>query len=108
MINIEDQNFLFGLAVVSEQAAAIGVTAVPTPDVDSDSDLWFVFETLMGSIQVVAADDGVSECCGHAIIDSKAMRKVEPGQTIVQVGETPTNTDGLVFTRFTRMLIKLH
>ena len=31
-----------GMAVVSDQAVAIGVTAVPTPITDMGSDLWFV------------------------------------------------------------------
>ena len=33
-----------GYAVVSDQAAAIGVTAVPTPLTDMGSDLFFVYE----------------------------------------------------------------
>ena len=33
-----------GLAVVSDQATAVGVTAVPTPATDRGSDLWFLIE----------------------------------------------------------------
>ena len=41
-----------GFSVVSDQAFAIGVTAVPTPMSDIDSDLFFVYETLIGRIEV--------------------------------------------------------
>jgi len=44
---IENQFFAYGHCVVSDQATAIGVTAVPTPDTDDTSDLWFVYERLM-------------------------------------------------------------
>ncbi len=45
----EDQAVGLGMAIVSDQAVAIGVTAVPTPDTDGGSDLWFVYQTLMAS-----------------------------------------------------------
>ncbi len=40
-----------GFCVVSDQAVAIGVTAVPTPVTDKGSDLWFVYESLIGSFE---------------------------------------------------------
>ena len=36
----EFQEIAFGLAVVSDQAVAVGVTAVPSPVSDNGSDLW--------------------------------------------------------------------
>ena len=41
-VAIEEQTAAFGVAVVSDQAVAVGVTAVPTPITDIGSDLWFV------------------------------------------------------------------
>ncbi len=38
----ETQLGAIGLCVVSDQAAAIGITAVPTPDTDLASDLWYL------------------------------------------------------------------
>ena len=38
----------FGMAVVSDQASAVGVTAVPTPTTENSSDLWFVYEFAPG------------------------------------------------------------
>ena len=42
----EDFGASFGVAVVSDQAVAIGITAVPTPETDRGSDLWLVHETI--------------------------------------------------------------
>ena len=38
---IEIQAGAIGMAVVSDQSVAVGVTAVPTPITDMGSDLWF-------------------------------------------------------------------
>ena len=95
---------MLGFAVVSDQAAAIGVTAVPTPDTNQDSSLFFVFENLWGRIE--AGGTTVSELGHGATYDSKAMRKVEIGQDIVQTVEAVT-TSAIIQDGF-RMLIKLH
>ncbi len=104
----EDQEIAFGIAVVSDQANSIGVTAVPTPVADAGSDLWFVYETLFSQIRVTSAI-GFSESLGRErIIDSKAMRKVEDGQNISAVVETGPNSEGVATSTFMRFLIKMH
>ena len=105
---IENYNMFFGLCVVSDQASAIGVTAVPTPSTDNGSDLWFVFEQIQGHVLLTAADDGIAVCCADQEIDSKAMRKVEDGQDMIEVAESAAASSGQILTSFTRSLIKLH
>ena len=104
----EVYNAALGIAVVSAQAEAIGVTAVPTPNADRESDLWFLFEEITG--QFLFADaTGFIEGAGGLIrhFDSKAMRKVEDGQDIVVVIENFFSA-GTQVTVSGRMLIKLH
>ncbi len=104
----EDYEGAFGLAVVSDQASAIGVTAVPTPITDMGSDLWFVYEMAMGLI-TVTTDVGVVDPAGRLLnFDSKAMRKVEDGSDVVMVGETTGTSEGWAGTFAFRMLLKLH
>ncbi len=106
----EDYGASYGQAVVSEQASAIGVTAVPTPTTDNASDLWFVFEFVIGSIRA-ATSVGIEEGGWSRIIDSKAMRKVEDGQDVVEVVEGPgagIGANGSQIAGFTRFLVKLH
>ncbi len=96
----------FGLAVVSDQAVAIGVTAIPTPATDRGSDLWFVLETWPGRFDLVGTD--VSQDLVSREIDSKAMRKVDQGQDIVFVGEAGLVQSGCAIHAVGRMLVKLH
>jgi len=95
------------MAVVSDQASAIGITALPTPVTDQGSDLFFVYEQMVGEIIVTSAV-GVTEVGRNKVIDSKAMRKVDIGQDIVVVAETPTFVESADFVLGGRMLVKLH
>jgi len=103
----EDQALNLGLAVVSIQASAIGVTAVPTPTTDQGSDLWFVYQSIMSSHGAGTVDS--NKGVGFAY-DSRAMRKVEDQQDVVVVAETDliALTDGVSFRHTGRMLVKLH
>ncbi len=106
----EDQVLAYGEAVVSDQAEGIGVTALPTPVTDSGSDLFLVFEVMqMRSLVATAVGVLTGLSVGlERIIDSKAMRKVEDGQTLVAVAETTAISEGVRLYSFTRTLIKLH
>ena len=98
----------YGLAVVSEQAFAIGVTAVPTPGTDRASDLWFVYEDVMGLFTFKSGVGFEEPSSAIKYFDSKAMRKVEDGQDLVVVTEANTNSNGLQIRNAGRILIKLH
>ena len=100
----------FGRAVVSDQASAIGVTAVPTPTTDSASDLWYVYEFAIGRFAFGSAAS-FTDVGQVRIIDSKAMRKVEDGQDLVGVIEGPgaaITATGNLIAGFVRTLVKLH
>jgi len=106
----EDYGASYGAAVVSDQAVAIGVTAVPIPTTDNGSDLWFVYEFVIGALRVTTAV-GLFEGGHERIIDSKAMRKVEDGQDVIQVVEGPgtgIGSNGSQISGHARMLVKLH
>jgi len=97
-----------GGCVVSDQAEAIGVTAIPTPSTDRGSDLWFLYEENMalyelGTFVGFDFDAGVRK-----EFDSKAMRKVEEGQDVVFVLEATTGSLGATVQTAGRLLIKLH
>ena len=105
----EDQSAAYAQAVVSEQASAIGVTAVPTPITDSSSDLFFVYQ-VMKSAQGIASGTSVGLRGTRYEVDSKAMRKVEEGEDVVQVIESDIAgvTAGVTIAQSVRQLIKLH
>ncbi len=91
-----------GWAVVSDQSVAIGVTAVPTPETDRDSDLWHVFEIVYGT----AGSTGENALGIHGTFDSKAMRRVDVGQDSIVCLETPSTSSSGIFHMSARFLIK--
>jgi len=106
--NTEDQGAAYGRAVVSDQAVAIGVTAIPTPVTDSGSDLWYVYQVLLNSTILSSAVGFDGSPGKQYTVDSRAMRKVEDGQDIVSVLEGSGIGAGSVVLGFTKSLIKMH
>jgi len=98
-----------GVAVVSDQAEAIGITAVPTPTTDMASDLWLVHQIIMTGF-TFASGVGISEPGFFQYsVDSKAMRKVQDGEDVVVVAEgNSASTGGFNLVVGGRMLVKLN
>ena len=106
--NSETQAVAWGACVVTDQAVAIGVTAVPTPIVDVNSDAWFAYAFAWNATQV-ASSIGMGFAAGTVThFDSRAMRKVEEGQDLITVIETASISDGVVIRVQERLLLKLH
>ncbi len=105
---LEIQHVALGLAVVSDQAVAIGVTAVPTPFTDLGSDLWLLHHILAGTFTFVSGVGFEQPSGTLAQVDSRAMRKVENGQDFVMVLENSGLPDGSANITAGRFLIKLH
>ncbi len=95
-----------GGCVVSAQASAIGVTAVPTPITDQGSDLFYFYAQNFGRF----GGTQVEEVGARKDIDSKAMRKVDDDQDLIVTMETAAVTEGasMVSVIGGRFLIKLH
>ena len=104
----EDQFGAFGFAIVSDQAVAVGVSAVPTPVTDLGSDLWFVHQPMLHSMAFASSSGFDTNRGARYSVDSKAMRKVEDGQDLVGVGEFATGGSGLNISVMGRMLVKTH
>ncbi len=102
----EVQEVGIGMSVVSTQATAVGVTAVPTPFTDLDSDLFYLHEIWLSTFLVVTGAGFFDY--GSRNIDSKAMRKVEDGQDIILTLENGGASSGSTSLTAGRFLIKLH
>jgi len=107
----ESQFGAIGLCVISDQASAIGVTAVPTPITDLASDLWLMHQVMFGEFlfgTAVGFQDLVGSSSSYSI-DSKAARKVNDDEDVVFVAEA----DGVLGSGINlkiggRVLIKEH
>ncbi len=95
-----------GGCVVSSQASAIGVTAVPTPITDQGSDLFYMYEQQFGRFGGTA----VEEVGARKEIDSRAMRKVNEDEDMIITMETGASTESLSMISVIggRFLVKLH
>jgi len=104
----EEQLAAVGLCIVSDQAAAVGVAAVPTPVTDAESDLWFVHQWMHASF-LFGSGIGFSGDDGQAYtVDSRAMRKLEEDSQILVVAESQSPSDGTRIMCAGRILIKEH
>ncbi len=97
----------FGLAIVSDEAAAAGVGSMPTPYSDADSDLWFVHQYFHCPMLLGTAVGFGGAGVQSLEIDSKAMRKITDDQTLVAVVENANGTDGILYALDFRVLSKL-
>ncbi len=107
-VSDEAQQVAYGLAIVSDQALAIGVTAGPTPFTDAGSDMFFYWHSLtnrflLGTAVGFSGDFGIWKDT-----ESRAMRKVEEGQDLFGSVESSSLSSGLKVIKSGRMLIKLH
>ena len=104
----ELQFVAFGGLVVSQQAVAVGVSAMPTPFNELGSDFFFVHKVMLSNF-VFGTGVGFEEPSGlQYSIDSKAMRKVNEDEDIALVVELSTVGGGAVVQMAGRMLIKEH
>ncbi len=103
----EDQRVAWGACVVSDQASAAGVTAVPTPITDDGSDLWFAHLYMFSGFEFISGVGALLRGTQYSL-DSKAMRKVDVGQDLLTVVEMDASSSGTVIIQASRMLLKLH
>ena len=96
-----------GMAVVTDQAAAIGVTALPTPITDQGSDSFFLWQPWAGGVEAATSVGFDGAMLREYKFDSKAMRKIEDSDNIVVTMEN-SSTVGVDYLLLFRMLIKLH
>ena len=99
-----------GICLVSDEATAIGATAVPGPISEADWDgwMWHQFWDVRAVTATIA--DGVNAHGASKVleIDSKAMRKLPDGWTLIGVTEVvESGTASVEIQAKTRMLFKV-
>ncbi len=105
---LEDWGASLGYSVVSDQAAAVGVTAVPLPEDDLGSDMFFVHEFNYGTFGFISGV-GAQEIGVGRSYDSKAMRKLDDGQDLAITVQVPAaGPQSATILHAARILVKLH
>ena len=77
----------FGIGIVSSQALAIGITAVPEPFDEADWDGWYVWRSFSYNVEFIDAT-GTQFLEWNFEVDSKAMRKLSENEAFVFVAQS--------------------
>ena len=95
-----------GMGIVTAEAFAIGITAIPTPFSDADWGGWMVWRSFaqQNELQGTAANV-IFPAAVVMEIDSKAMRKVTPNEVLVIIAESQSGAFAL--SAGIRTLVKL-
>ncbi len=95
-----------GAMIISDQASAVGITAIPDPVANSDAP-WFLWEPWSLQFNFLSSV-GFDANAGYSrMIDSKSMRKVNDNEDLAIVA-TNSVAEGAIVRFIGRMLIKLH
>jgi len=89
---VERQAGAFGLVVVSDAAALVGVTAIPGPVTDKDDDGWFVYQSFGVTNNSTAVTTSNTPLWPF---ESKAMRRIQEGFSVAVMVENASGTHGL-------------
>ena len=85
-------NVTVGIGIVSTDAATLGATALPDPQDEPEYDwMWWRELNVKRIVQTAETDSDIAGTV-RWVIDSKAMRKVKPGQSLIMIFQTGTTT----------------
>ena len=85
-----------GAAVMDNTAIAAGVASLSDPVTDIDDDIWFVFQGLVSLVGVNSAIGFQEPALSQYEIDSKAMRKVPAGKSMVVIAANASSVGARV------------
>ena len=104
----ESYDAAIGQCLVTEQAAAIGITALPTPFSDLGSDMFYMHQILMGRFEFIDGTGFQANSLTWVHYDSRAMRRCNDDQVDVITIESSSLGTGQTVHHAGRQLIKLH
>ncbi len=94
---IEEISGAWGAVIVTDAAAAIGITAIPGAVTDRSDDNWYMWEPFGNHLSNGIGGNVSAGVQQMVDFDSKAMRKVESGFQIAFVVENASASIGLRF-----------
>ena len=96
----------YGACIVSDQALAVGASAVPAPFIDADSDLWFLHGYFAAPV-IFGDATGTHNLSQTVEFDSKAMRKFSEDESLIFVIENASAASGMSYIWNKATLIKV-
>ncbi len=102
----EDQVGALGVIVVTTDAFAAGAASVPGPISDVGSD-WMLWMPFVQRFNVVTAIGTHVDFNTQYVIDNKAQRIMEPGETLAIVVESGSESEGFITSAQGRILSRV-
>ena len=78
----------FGMCIVSSDAFAVGITAIPGPFSDAGWDGWFMWRSFARHFEFASGIGIESFASWPFEVDSKAMRKIPSEGVMVEIAES--------------------
>ena len=103
---VEEQFGAFGMIIVSEDAFAVGASALPGPVTDGFQD-WFLWMPICQTSNVASAIGYETNVGTRDVIDSKAQRVWTVGNRVAIIAENAHATHAFEVSIAMRLLIKL-
>jgi len=100
---VEDPFGAVGMQVVSQKAVATGVTALPDPITQEDSDAWFMYKSFAATGFPI-----VGNPINRYDFDSRAQRIVEDGSDIAVMVTNASAAAGLAYVLKFRILVRVN
>ena len=95
----------YGMGIVSAEAIAAGVASVPPPYTNNTWDGWLV-HGYFAAPTIFGSAIGMHNLSQTFEFDSKAMRKMDPGDRLAMVLQNGHSTDGCAYLWDFRLLVK--
>ena len=96
-----------GMCLVTDTAAALGITAVPDPVTDVQDDVWFFYLSFAQKLQVFDATGANPNFATWYPFDQKAKRIFSSGNTVAVVVANAHATHGFEFMLNDRVLTQV-
>ncbi len=104
LVASEDYGGVFGAIVVSDRAATVGVTAIPGPITDQDSN-WMLWSPFFGSYEFQTAASTQTARGRWFDVDTKAMRTLSEDETLAFMVEPTSGANGFSISTFISVLV---
>ena len=107
-VALSGMQYAFGICTVFQNAAGIGVTAIPGPLTDIAWDGWFFHHQGALKAPTTTISNDLGGMVDRVTIDSKAMRKIHATDTTVGVIETVETVSAIMHAELrSRLLVML-
>jgi len=100
----ESQFGAMGMCIVTDTAAALGITALPDPVTDVSDDIWFQYVSWAQELRFSDATGFEPQFASWYPFDSKAKRILHSGQTVVVIVANASASFGFKFAVNLRVL----